>query len=153
MRYEVTVITLSLPCIVPITALTPTAPSLRVLYCQRVAPPPLVVNPGSDNGKDDSRSGLGMRTISPLSNSLQDEELDADDHEAFLPSENNTSVVGKSDGDGRESTQDNTRSATWGHDRIVRVPNETARWVFINQPQPEDAVSMQVSVRCSSSTL
>lgn len=103
-----------------------------------------------------------MRTISPLSNSLQDEGLDADDHEAFL-SENNAGVGGKSDGDGRESTQENTKSTTWGHDRVVRVPNETARWVFANQPQPEDTVSMQASgffavtstasVLCFSSTL
>lgn len=100
-----------------------------------------------------------MRTISPLSNSLQDEALDADDHEAFLSSENNAGVGGKSDGDGRESTQESTTSASWGHDRVVRVPNETARWVFTNLPQPEDTVSMQASgfslstasVRCSSS--
>lgn len=110
-------------------------------------PPPLVVNPGSDNGKDDnhSRSGLGMRTISPLSNSLQDDTLDANDHEAFLSSENNAAEGGKSDGEGRERPQESTKSATWGQDRVVRVPNETARWVFTNQPQPEDTVSQQAS--------
>lgn len=86
-----------------------------------------------------------MRTISPLSNSLQDEALDADEDEAFLSSESNAGVVGKSDGDDRESAQESTKSATWGHDRVVRVPNETARWVFTNQPQPEDTVSMQAS--------
>lgn len=104
-----------------------------------------MVNPGSDNGKDDSRSGLGMRTMSPMANSLQDEALDADDHEAFLSSGNDAGVGGKSEGDGRESAQESTKPATWGHDRVVRVPNETARWVFTNQPQPEDTVSMQAS--------
>eukprot|EP00752_Nemacystus_decipiens_P007063 g6330.t1 len=84
-----------------------------------------------------------MRTISPLSNSLQDEGLDADDHEAFLSSENSASVGTKPDVDGRESTQESSKSATWGHDRVVRVPNETARWVFTNQPQVEDTVTMQ----------
>lgn len=118
-------------------------PSPRVLYCQRVAPTPLVVNPGSDNGKDDSRSALSMRTISPIS-SLQDDTLDGDDREAFLSSEN-ADVVGKGGGDDRESLQGSAKSATWGHERVVRVPNETARWVFTNQPQPEDTISMQVS--------
>lgn len=108
-----------------------------------MAPAPVVVNPGSDNGKDDSRPALSMRTISPLS-SLQDDTLDADDREAFLSSEN-TGVVGKGDGEDRESLQGSARSATWGHERVVRVPNETARWVFTNQPQPEDTISMQVS--------
>lgn len=118
-------------------------PCHRVSYCQRVAPTPLVANAGSDNGKDDTRPALSMRTISPLS-SLQDDTLDADDREAFLSSEN-PGVVGKGDGEDRESLQGSARSANWGHERVVRVPNETARWVFTNQPQPEDTISMQAS--------
>lgn len=120
--------------------------SLRALCCQRVPPSPLVVNPGSDNGKDDSRSGLGMHTVSPLSNSLHDETLDADEQEAFLPSAR-ADPVGKNGAEAEdgETLQESARSATCGHERVVRVPNETARWVFTNQPQSEDTISMQAS--------
>ncbi|CBN77350.1 conserved unknown protein [Ectocarpus siliculosus] len=112
---------------------------------QRVPPSPLVVNPGSDNGKDDSRSGLGMHTVSPLSNSLHDEALDGDEQEAFLPAAR-ADPVGKSDAEAEdgETLQESARSATCGRERVVRVPNETARWVFTNQPQSEDTISTQV---------
>ncbi|CAM9959226.1 unnamed protein product [Ectocarpus sp. 6 AP-2014] len=112
---------------------------------QRVPPSPLVVNPGSDNGKDDSRSGLGMHTVSPLSNSLHDEALDGDEQEAFLPAAR-ADLVGKSDAEAEdgETLQESARSATCGRERVVRVPNETARWVFTNQPQSEDTISTQV---------
>ncbi|CAM9430060.1 unnamed protein product [Laminaria digitata] len=44
----------------------------------------------------------------------------------------------------RGNAKDHARPAAWGHERVVRVPKETARWVFTNQPQPEDAITMKV---------
>lgn len=122
----------------------PTSP--RALCFQRVPPSPLVVNPGSDNGKDDNRSGLGMHTVSPLSSSLHDEALDGDEQEAFLPAAR-ADPVGKSDAEAEdgETLQESARSATCGRERVVRVPNETARWVFTNQPQSEATISTQAS--------
>lgn len=43
------------------------------------------------------------------------------------------------------NAKDHARPAAWGHERVVRVPKETARWVFTNQPQPEDAITMKAS--------
>lgn len=111
------------------------------LCCQRVAPSPVVVNPGSDNGKEDGRSGPVSRTVSPFSASLHDETLDADDQEAFLPPENADAVDNSENG---KNLQRNARSATWGRERVVRIPNETARWVFSNQTNPDDTDSAPV---------
>ncbi|CAM9196403.1 unnamed protein product [Hapterophycus canaliculatus] len=113
---------------------------------QRVAPPPVAVNPGSDNGKDDGRSGSVTRTASPFSTSLHEEALDADDQDAFVSPENDD-VVDKSEDS--KNTQKNSRSVTWGHERVVRIPNETARWVFTNQTNPADTNSAQVDENSS----
>lgn len=97
-----------------------------------MAPPPRVVAPGSDNGKDGGRPDLGLRTLSPLPNSLHDEALDAVDREDLGPSD----VGGVND-------QSVASAHGGGCERVVRVPHETARWVFANQPQPEDVIPIQ----------
>ncbi len=118
-----------------------------LLHHQRKPPIPPVVNPGSDNGKDDNQSGLGTRTPSSLSHSLQDEGLDTEDQDQddFLSSENRAGAVSKDGGDAREILKGSASSTTWGHERVVQVPNETARWVFTNQAEPEEATTSQAS--------
>lgn len=87
-----------------------------------------------------------MRTTSPLSHSLQDEGgLDNEDQDTFLSSENSAGAISKDDGEDREILQESVSSAAWGHERVVQVPNETARWVFTNQAEPEEATSTQAS--------
>lgn len=104
-----------------------------VVLCQRVAVPQVVVNPGSDNGKSGSRPGsLGMRTISPLAKTLNEEEHGAECGDA------GGEETGAS---ARESAPTDPRA----HERVVNVSNETARWIFTNQPEPEDMITMQVS--------
>lgn len=111
-----------------------------------MAPPPPFVNLGSDNGKDGSRSGLSTRAASPVSSTFHDEALDADERDNLVSPQDAGRAAKGSDGRDPQagaSAQGKSRPAAWGHERVVRVPNETARWVFTNQPQAEDTITMQ----------
>lgn len=100
---------------------------------QRVAVPHGVSNQGSDSGKSGSRlASLGMRAASLSAKSFGDEE-----HGAGAGERTNEEAGGA----GREGARADPRA----HDRVVHVPNETARWVFTNQPEPENTITMQVT--------
>lgn len=97
--------------------------------------PQVVVNPGSDNGKSGSRPGsLGMRTISPLAKTMHEEEHGAESGDT------GGEDIGAS---APESAPRPTDPRT--HERVVNVSNETARWIFTNQPEPDNMITMQVS--------
>lgn len=88
-----------------------------------------------------------MRPISAgWPNTFTSESLDTEDRDSFVPS-GDTSTVGRGDDDAGASTKDSAGVGTGNEKqaRVVQVPMETARWVFSNQPQPENATSMQVS--------
>lgn len=128
----------------------PPPPSTRHLVCpryyQRVAPPPAAANVGSDNGKDGGRSGsAGMRTVSPLAQTLR-ERQDSESRETLLPTGDARGINGDN-GEARTRTRSvvNDTADAGGHERVVRVANETARWVFTNQPEPEGVITMQDS--------
>lgn len=106
---------------------------------------PQFVNAGSDNGKGGAPLGsLGMRVASPLAKTLQGDVHGAEAGIAFGSSDDTTggdSSRGDSDGGLRGGARADARA----HERVVNVPDETARWVFTNQPEPEDTITMQAS--------
>lgn len=52
--------------------------------------------------------------------------------------------------DSRKPPPKNAKSSTWWHERVVRIPNETARWVFTNHTHthttPDDATPTPTQV-------
>lgn len=124
---------------------------LHALCRQRVPPPPVAVRPESGHGKGDE---LEMRIVSPFSDTPNDKTLGPDERQAFSSTKDSggcrKGTGGTSEGNDEAggNVKDNARPTAWGHERVVRVPKETARWVFTNQPQPEDAITMKVSRGC-----
>ena len=97
-----------------------------------------------------------MRIVLPFSNTPDDETLGPDERQAFSSSKKSggcrKGTGGTSEGNDEAggNVKDSARPTAWGHERIVRVPKETARWVFTNQPQTEaeDAITMKVRRGC-----
>lgn len=117
---------------------------------QRVAPVPLG-NPGPESSKYGGRPVLGMHSVSNCSNSLHDEALDAEDRDVLAQSGHYHGQGHMPRGGVRQSSDtfgssvlSDAKVPHEGPERVVRVRNETARWVFTNQPEPEDTITMQV---------
>lgn len=92
-----------------------------------------------------------MRAVSPFSNTPHNETRGPDERQALSSSKDSggcrkgTGGTNESHDEAGGGSKDLARPAAWGHERVVRVPKETARWVFTNQPQPEDAITMKAS--------
>lgn len=86
-----------------------------------------------------------MRTASPLAHTFRDRQ-DSESREIFVPT-GDAHGIDEDNGEARARTRSviNDRMDIGGHERVVRVANETARWVFTNQPEPEDTITMQAS--------
>ena len=137
----------------------PLPPLPRVLPCnsKRVGPAP-VANSGAESDKFVGRPVVGMHSVSNYPNSLHDEALDAEDRDALAPSGHEYGHghrhghVRRHRGGVREdcdplgsSIRSDAKAPYEGYEHVVRVRNEPARWVFTNQPELEDTVTMQAS--------
>ncbi|CAM9962272.1 unnamed protein product [Ascophyllum nodosum] len=124
---------------------------------QRVGPAP-VANSGAESDKFVGRPVVGMHSVSNYPNSLHDEALDAEDRDALAPSGHEYGHghrhghVRRHRGGVREdcdplgsSIRSDAKAPYEGYEHVVRVRNEPARWVFTNQPELEDTVTMQAS--------
>lgn len=110
--------------------------------------------PPTNLGSESCRSGRstpGMHAVADYLKSVHDGALDAEDRDALAPSVHihdhghRRGIREDSDNLGSRAASD-ARIPHEGRERVVRVHNETARWIFANQLDVEETRTMQASL-------
>lgn len=117
-------------------------------FRQRMAASRPPANPGEERKRGGSRRGRSrIRPISPVSKTLHDDERASDVGSGFHSSREPSaaSEVERALGESTRIFKGHT-----DNDQVVHVPGETARWILTNQPEHEDAITMQVGFFCTS---